>query len=113
MTQIGWFAKGTKGVVAAGGADAVVAGTTVLKNGGNAIDAALAAAPSRTPSASKVITLRTTRVEMYLAPRPELCPSASTTDKPPFGLSTTSTVSPLSDVAYFFTFATAICTSIH
>ena len=74
----------------------------------NPSEAALAAAPSRTPSASRVITLRTTKVETHFAPRPELCPSARTTETPPCGRSTTSTVSPLAEVAYFFTFATAI-----
>ena len=40
--QIGWKATSTTGVVAAGGAAAVAAGTGILDNGGNAADAAVA-----------------------------------------------------------------------
>ena len=53
------------------------------------------------------MTFLTTSEEICLAPLPELYPSAITTDKPPFGRSTTSTESPLSDVAYLLIFATA------
>jgi len=74
----------------------------------SASEAARAAAPSRTPSASRPITLRTTIIETAFAPRPLVCPSASTTDRPPFGRSTTSSVSPLSETAYLLILATAI-----
>jgi gamma-glutamyltranspeptidase/glutathione hydrolase len=39
---MGWYAAGSRGAVAAGGADAVSAGVAVLRSGGNAIDAAVA-----------------------------------------------------------------------
>src|SRR5258706_330073 len=78
----------------------------------SASEAARAAAPSRTPSASRLMTLRTTIMETAFAPRPDVCPSANTTESPPEGRSTTSRVSPLSETAYLLTFATAICTSI-
>jgi hypothetical protein len=70
--------------------------------------AARAAAPSRTPSAKSLTTVRTTFCEMTFAPRPEVWPSARTTDSPPFGRSTTSRVSPLSEEAYLLSFAAAI-----
>ena len=89
-----------------------VAVTFPLRSVNRVSEAALAAAPSRTPSASRLITLRTTIVEMVLAPRPEVCPSARTIDTPPLGLSTTSSVSPLSEVAYLFTLAIPIWISI-
>lgn len=41
-SDIGWQASGKQGAVAAGGKDAVAAGLTVLKKGGNASDAAVA-----------------------------------------------------------------------
>ena len=40
--EIGWHASGTGGAVAAGGADAVAAGLSMLEQGGNAADAAVA-----------------------------------------------------------------------
>ena len=40
--QIGWSATSTRGAVAAGAAEAVAAGITILENGGNAADAAVA-----------------------------------------------------------------------
>src|SRR5436305_15267039 len=52
-----------------------------------------------------------TRCDKVFAARPLPCPSASTTEKPPCGLSTTSTVSPLSRLAYLFVLAMASCTS--
>ena len=77
-----------------------------------ASEAALAAAPSLTPSAKNWMTFLTTRLETHFAPLPELCPSASTTDIPPFGRSMTSAVSPLEDVAYFLILEMAIWTSM-
>ena len=41
-TAAGWHAEGTRGAVSAGGAEAVHAGMLILKNGGNAADAAVA-----------------------------------------------------------------------
>ncbi|KPK43308.1 MAG: hypothetical protein AMJ65_06100, partial [Phycisphaerae bacterium SG8_4] len=38
--EIGWKASGTGGAVAAGGAEAVAAGISMLEQGGNAADAA-------------------------------------------------------------------------
>src|SRR5271157_31803 len=75
-------------------------------------EAARAAAPSLTPSASRAMTLRTTSIETALAPWPEVWPSARTTERPPFGRSTTSRVSPLSDTAYLLVLAAAIWTSM-
>ncbi|MHB1000448.1 MAG: gamma-glutamyltransferase family protein [Armatimonadota bacterium] len=40
--QIGWNAAGKTGIVAAGSVESVVAGITMLENGGNAVDAAIA-----------------------------------------------------------------------
>src|SRR3989304_6886529 len=79
----------------------------------NESDAALAAAPSLTPSARREMTFLTTSPDTVFAPRPEVCPSARTTDKPPLGLSITSSVSPLSDTAYLLVLATAIWTSMN
>ena len=56
--------------------------------------------------------MRATKEETHLAPLPELCPSAITTETPPWGRSMTSTVSPLAEEAYFLTLDTAICTSM-
>jgi hypothetical protein len=89
-----------------------VAETRPLRSVYSASEAALAAAPSRTPSAKSEITLRTTKDETHFAPRPELWPSAITTETPPFGRSIISTVSPLVRVAYLFIFETAIFISI-
>ena len=67
-----------------------------------------ATAPSRTPSASRAIALRATRLLMSLALCPLRWPSATTILIPPCGRSTISTVSPLSREAYLLTLAAAM-----
>lgn len=59
------------------------------------------------------MALRTARLLMALAARPERCPSARTRESPPWGRSIISKVSPLSLVAYFPTLATATWISMN
>jgi len=57
------------------------------------------------------MALRATTFEMALAGLPDCCPSESTKEIPPPGRSIISSVSPLSEVAYLPTLATATAAS--